>query len=274
MNPSLNKHRTSALVKLRNHLKVSLSSAQKQKFKEIQGLRFRGLQRFFLGLIFGSNLKMLAICYNSDKWGAHWYAKHYEKHLAHLRKKKLKLLEIGIGGYDNPREGGGSLRMWRTYLPRSKIFGIDIFNKTLHNEKRIKTFKGSQVDDDFLNQLLDRIGVPDIIIDDGSHQNQHILHTFKFLFPKLNENGLYVIEDLQTSYWPSYGGKNQDFNCPNTAMGFLKQLTDGLNYAEYRLKKYIPSYFDRHIVGIHFYHNIVFIQKGVNDEGSNSPFSS
>jgi hypothetical protein len=48
-------------------------------------------------------------------------------------------------------------------------------------------------------------------------------------------------------------------------MGFLKNLVHGLNYSEYIKINYEPSYYDRYIMAIHFYHNIVFIQKGINN---------
>jgi len=53
-------------------------------------------------------------------------------------------------------------------------------------------------------------------------------------------------------------------------MGFFKTLVDGLNYAEYDKENYEPSYYDKNIVAIHFYHNMVFIEKGPNREGSNT----
>ncbi|KAB2659927.1 MAG: hypothetical protein DVB31_15020 [Verrucomicrobia bacterium] len=52
-------------------------------------------------------------------------------------------------------------------------------------------------------------------------------------------------------------------------MNFLKGLVDGLNYEEFTLDGYAPSYWDRHIVSMHFYHNLAFICKGENNEGSN-----
>lgn len=259
----------STLLKFKQQLKTSLTPDQKQKFKELQALKFRGLQGFIYQLLWGSNLKALASIYNSDKWGVHWYAQHYEKHFRHLRYKKLNILEIGVGGYDNPKDGGCSLRMWRTYFPYSRIFGIDIYDKSPHDERRIKTFQGSQVDDEFLENVLEEIGSVDIIIDDGSHLNEHIIHSFKYLFPRLSDNGIYVVEDVQTSYWPSFGGSSEDLNSSTSAMGFFKQLIDGLNYVEYKLKDYQPTYYDQHITEMHFYHNMVFIQKGFNDEKSN-----
>jgi hypothetical protein len=53
-------------------------------------------------------------------------------------------------------------------------------------------------------------------------------------------------------------------------MALFKRLADGLNYEEYRIPGYAPSYTDSHVVGVHFYHNLVFIAKGTNNEGSNA----
>src|SRR2546427_10257312 len=61
---------------------------------------------------FAWNLPKLALLYGTDKWGSHWYAKHYGHHFVRFRKRPMVLLEIGIGGYGNTREGGESLRMW------------------------------------------------------------------------------------------------------------------------------------------------------------------
>jgi hypothetical protein len=156
--------------------------------------------------------------------------------------------------------------MWRTYFPRARIFGIDLYDKSPHDESRIKTFRGSQVDMEFLERVMREIGTVDIVIDDGSHINDHVLQTFEFLFPHLAEDGIYVIEDTQTSYWPEFGGSSSDLNRTDTSIGYLKQLVDGLNYQEFKLPGYVPNYFMRHIVAIHFYHNLVFIEKGHNNE--------
>jgi hypothetical protein len=260
------------LLKVRNYLKERLDRSQIEKLKRTQRLKFRGLQDLAYKIFFASNLKYLSVVYNTDKWGTHWYAQHYEKLFSPFRERKIKVLEIGIGGYDDPEDGGGSLRMWRTYFPKAQIYGIDIYDKTPHNEPRIKTFKGSQIDKDFLNQVLNEIGDIDIIIDDGSHENTHVLQTFHFLFPRLSANGIYVIEDTQTSYWSSFGGSSNftSFDGLDTTMRFLKKLVDGLNYAEFEIEDYVPSYCDMHIVAIHFFHNIVFIEKGINNERRDS----
>ncbi len=229
--------------------------------------------RSFIGFFVRKNLSQLALIHGTDKEGDHHYTQHYQRHFEAWRRKKLNILEIGIGGYRNPKSGGHSLRMWKSYFPKARIFGIDIYDKTPHDEKRIKTFQGSQTDVDFLERVVEEIGCVDIIIDDGSHRNDDVIATFKILFPLLANNGIYVVEDTQTSYWTNvqdaeYGGSS-DLTAPNTSMNFLKSLTDGLNHEEFTMDHYVPTYFDKHITAMHFYHNLVFINKGFNNEGSN-----
>ncbi len=218
---------------------------------------------------FSENLAGLARIYRTDKAIGHNYIPHYVTHLKKYRNKRIKLLEIGVGGYDKPGMGGNSLRMWQNYFSQGQIYAIDIYDKSAQENERIKIFQGSQVDKDFLKEVLDETGPLDIIIDDGSHLNEHVIKTFEILFPVLKNGGTYVIEDTQTSYWPEMGGSSKDLKLPGTMMNFFKQLTDSLNYEEYLTDNYQPSYYDRHIVGMHFYHNLIFLEKGSNNEGSN-----
>lgn len=250
---------------IKSRVKRILAAAQLMAARSILYIRYR--------FLYGNSLRKLTLAFGSDKEGAHFYAAHYQHHFAPLRRSAINLLEIGIGGYEDPNAGGCSLQIWKWYFTKGNIYGIDIFDKSYHDEKRIKTFRGNQVDEDFLRNVIASIGGVDIIIDDGSHYNDHVTKTFKILFPLLNQNGIYVIEDLQTSYWSSYCdepyGGSSDLSAPHTSMNFLKGLVDGLNYEEFIADDYAPSYFDRNITAIHFYHNLAFIYKGKNNEGSN-----
>lgn len=201
--------------------------------------------------------------------GHHTYDLPYERHFGALRDKEIKLLEIGVGGYDNPTEGGCSLRLWKEYFtnPNTQIYSIDIFEKSAIQEDRIKIWQGSQSDVGFLNNITNETGELDIIVDDGSHVNGDIITSFKALFPKLKNGGIYVCEDLQTVYWKHYGGSKGEEN----AVGFFKSLVHGLNYKEQATEDRNdavavkePDYYDLNVVSIHFYHNMVFIYKGDN----------
>ena len=227
----------------------------------------RRARHLYARLRWGGNLPALATWFGTDKWGAHWYAQHYQTHFAHLRRKRLRLLEIGIGGYAEPRFGGRSLRMWKAYFPRASIVGLDIADKQAHDEPRIKTVMGSQDDADLLRRLSAAEGPFDIVIDDGSHRSAHVIATFQVLFPLMTENGIYAVEDTQTSYWPPYGGAPAEDVTAPTAMNFLKGLADAINYREFeRNKGWRPHPLGPHIVAMHFYHNLVFVQKGRNEE--------
>jgi hypothetical protein len=220
-------------------------------------------------LIYSGDLNKLGALYGTDKVGIHFYTQHYMHHFKPYRLKRVKLLEIGVGGYEFPTSGGESLRMWKRFFPFGKIFSIDIYDKSQLQESRIRIYQGSQIDEAFLDEVVNDIGELDIIIDDGSHINDHVIKTFTFLFPKLKDGGIYVIEDTQTSYWKDYGGDSEDLNNSTTMMNFFKTLTDSLNNKEFIRDNYIQTYYDKKIVSIHFYHNLIFIYKGDNNEESN-----
>lgn len=215
------------------------------------------------------DLNFLADLYKTDKWSKHFYTPHYFFHFKEFRKKPINLLEIGIGGYENPQQGGGSLRMWERFFSKAQIHGIDLYNKKDLEEGRIHIYTGNQIDRLFLEGISHSVGGFEIIIDDGSHVNEHIIETFKILFPLLKEGGIYVIEDVQTSYWSEYGGDSLNPDKETTAVGYFKKFIHGLNHAEFKLPSYYPNYFDKNIFGMHFYHNLIFIYKKSNNEKSN-----
>ncbi|MGA8233729.1 MAG: hypothetical protein WB795_19800 [Candidatus Acidiferrales bacterium] len=117
-----------------------------------------------------------------------------------------------------------------------------------------------------LIRLSREYGGFDIVIDDGSHLNEHVIKSFQVLFPLLRQNGIYVVADTETAYWPTWAG---GISNPWSSMAFFKGLTDGLNHAEYPIVNCEPDYFDRNIVEVAFFHNMVFIRKGSNDEKAN-----
>jgi hypothetical protein len=213
------------------------------------------------------DLTRLARRFRTDKWGDHRYTPHYQRHLEHLRDQPVNLLEIGIGGYSRAGKGGASLRMWKSFFPAGSIYGLDIQDKSFVEEPRIRVFQGDQSDAELLNLIAKEIGRLDIVIDDGSHRSEHVIASFETLFPLMPDGGVYVVEDTQTSYWPEWGGA-ADIDDPGTSMAMLKRLTDGLNYEEFVTEPYRPSYTDLNVVGVHFYHNLVFIEKGRNAEGT------
>ncbi|MEK7583058.1 MAG: class I SAM-dependent methyltransferase [Patescibacteria group bacterium] len=196
----------------------------------------------------GGNLKFLAHFFNTDKSNSHNYTPIYEQHFRNLRFRRLKILEIGIGGHRNLATGGASLRMWKYFFPYSMIYGIDKYEKQSVEERRIKIFTGDQGNPEFLRQVYHSTGTLNVVIDDGSHKCSDVITSFKTLFPILVSGGVYVVEDTHTSYIPKFGGDPHNLNSQTTSMGFFKSLADSLH-------------FEDRIASLHFYHNMVFIYK-------------
>jgi demethylmacrocin O-methyltransferase len=219
---------------------------------------------------FGSrkDLSKLATLFATDKWGSHWYTQHYQRYFEPMRKRPVKLLEIGIGGYKDAGTGGESLRMWKAFFRSGQIVGIDIEDKRHFSEDRIDIHVCDQTDEAALTKLSEKYGGFDIVVDDGSHLNEHIIRTFHIMFPLLRDGGIYSIEDVQTSYWPTWGG---GMGHPESAMEFFKKLADGVNHVEFPIEGYDPSYFERNIAEIAFFHNLVIIRKAKYVERSNAP---
>jgi len=206
------------------------------------------------------NLTSIAEFYKTDKY-EHGYTKVYEKYFESLREKKLQILEIGIAD-------GKSLLTWSDYFKNSTIIGIDIHKIDLKeknlDKKNIKVHQGSQSDENFINEITSIYGNFDIIIDDGSHLKKDVIKSFHLLFSHLNNDGLYVVEDMQTSYNHFFGGNPFDLKYSNSHMNFFKHLTDRLNYQEIANPFYTSNKYDSKITNVSFYHNLVFVRKGVN----------
>jgi len=251
------------LSALRRSYLALLTPEQRKQLRLYQAHHFRGLQHFAFRVFSGSNLKMLALFYGTDKWTTHDYIDIYNGLFAPLRKQRLNILEIGVGGYGDPWAGGGSLRMWRTFFSRSRIFAIDIEDKRAHDERRIKTFQGSQDDEQFLNDVADKVGRIDLIIDDGSHICRHVIKSFEVLFPKLASGGLYVVEDVQTSYLEDFGGSSTELDRPDTTMNYFRGLIDGVNAREIKKinRAYAPSEIETMLFSISFYEKMIVLRK-------------
>ena len=181
--------------------------------------------------LFGRNLTRLGRWYGTNKASEKQaFTRVYEHHLRHRRREPLRILEIGIGGYGGgPRSGGSSLRMWRTYFRRAHVVGVDLKPRALH-EPRITTAAGDQTDSRFLRQLDREHGPFDLVIDDGSHVNAHVVTTFGILWPLLAPGGSYAIEDTQTSYLDEFGGGGPGTR--GTSMEMVKRLCDAPNDPE------------------------------------------
>lgn len=148
----------------------------------------------------------------TDKLTRHAYDRYYELHLRDFRdKENVCIMEIGV-------QSGISMQLWSEYFTRpAAIHGISYGQDTVNVDQKkvvcdwnpaacdkVKIFSGDQSDPKFLKSISDEHKY-DIIIDDASHFPRHQIISLRYLFSVLNPGGLYIIEDLETSYWNEPG---------------------------------------------------------------------
>jgi hypothetical protein len=145
----------------------------------------------------------------------------YERYFSQFRGTNATFVEIGV-------QGGGSIAMWRDYFgPGVKIVGVDISEDCRAFEgPNTHILIGDQEDREFLAQLAAFAGPIDALLDDGGHTMQQQIATFEVLFPQIKPHGVYVCEDVHTSYWPPYGG---GLRAPTSFIEFMKRKVDELN---------------------------------------------
>ena len=211
------------------------------------------------------SLEKLFIKHKSDKY-RHKYHEIYAPYLNNYKNKNLNILEIGVSD-------GASIKAWSEYFRKSIIIGIDIkkidLKKKKLNKKNIHIYEGSQSDSVFINSIINKYKKFDIIIDDGSHYPADVIRSFKLLFKSLSLNGLYFIEDTQTSYNHFFGGNPFDLKNSKTQINFFKDLADRINYKEIANPFYSRKVYDGVIKNISFYRNMIVIRKNINDNESN-----
>ena len=149
-------------------------------------------------------------------FGGHTYTPEYhalltDTTICDARNDVKLVVEIGIGNIPLMKgltaeayRPGASLRMWRDYFPNAQIVGCDILESVLFTENRITTFQTDQSDPTSLQTLLTNVQTihqyADLIIDDGSHEVEHMIISFKELWPLVKPGGLYIIEDIRLPF--------------------------------------------------------------------------
>ena len=150
----------------------------------------------------------------SSDW--HDYADYYDKTLSHLRNKKIRMIEIGIGTWEEGESSmkdhwnnkddpikknykpGNSLRAWKKYFYKlNYILGVDVKKDCMFEEPNIKTELLDSMKESSRTIIKQKYGDKfDVILDDGLHNVEAQVKTFLSFWPLLKQKGIYLIEDI------------------------------------------------------------------------------
>lgn len=182
------------------------------------------------------------------------YFEIYDRHFGKFRGKDISLLELGV-------LHGGSLQMWKNYFGKnSKIYGADIDPRCAElAEENVFILNCDQDDRRSLRSISNHLPKFDIIIDDGGHTMLQQILTFEELYSHVKDDGIYLCEDLHTSYWPGHFGGG--YKKSDTFIEYSKNFIDQLNAWHSRSNELTVNEFTRSTFGIHYYDSVLVIEK-------------
>jgi hypothetical protein len=186
------------------------------------------------------------------KW--HHYFDAYHRHLQRFRGAPVTILEFGVFH-------GGSLQMWRHYFgPQARVVGVDIQPVCKSFEEEGVSIRiGDQEDRAFLRRIAAEFAPFDVVIEDGGHRMGQQIASFEEIFPRMSDYGVYVAEDLHTSYWGEFGG---GYRRPGTFIEYSKALIDRLNAWHTRSPEELSvDDFTLQTSSMHFYDSMLVIER-------------
>ena len=176
--------------------------------------------------------------HGTDKVSLHNYHEIYPQYIEKYYNSNGGMVEVGL-------LGGASLNLWLELFPNMHIYALDINpSENIQKHKRhtiIKTDQSIQTD---LDNAFDKIEETIWFInDDGSHIPEHQLLTFNTLFPKLENGGVYIIEDCAGSYLKAYNG-DPNLSPKKNLISYFQQKVHSTN------SSYLQKKFERNVLDI------------------------
>ena len=142
-------------------------------------------------------------CTGGDRMKAekpnHNYAPTYSEYLYTRPREQIKnIAEIGI-------LTGSGVAIWSELYPNAQVYGFDLnLDNTLSNMPFLKS-KGAFCSENLILHELDQLHIGnkidqlkisfDLVIDDGFHNDEASIQTWKAFEPHLNANAVYIVED-------------------------------------------------------------------------------
>jgi predicted O-methyltransferase YrrM len=138
----------------------------------------------------------------TDKNTVHSYLPLYQELLHKKRDTARNVLELGI-------YSGGSIKLWNDFFVNADIYGIDIdpdservwrdvkFQPRIHLFMSTDGYDAGMIQNRFVNNNIKF----DFVLDDGPHTLESQRLFIKRYLPLLTEDGILIIEDVQSSDW-------------------------------------------------------------------------
>jgi hypothetical protein len=145
---------------------------------------------------FLESMQQAGITSGTDKFSLHRYDQVYGRALAAFASAgPFAMLEIGFGQ-------GNSIGFWHALFPEVFHYCLDLDHGDW-TDARTCVLRVDQSRPGDLERAIAMVSHPiSLIVDDGSHRPDHQLLSFSMLFQDLLQpGGLYIIEDIETSYW-------------------------------------------------------------------------
>lgn len=230
---------------------------------------------------------------STDKTFRHGYQWFYGRHFpSYKAKKDLAILEIG------GRRGDSALAWSKYFGPHAHIdmvtYGgqndahkfenptIDCKGEGKNNCAHIHTFYCDQSDAETLEKevIAARPDGWDIVIDDGSHVPAHNVISFEAIWKNVRPGGIYIVEDIETSYYPKSNVYGYEYEAGILAHPPLNSLSRFRQYVDVINRGYMgptgPNYSlfegDHSIMEIGYSRNVIFVRKALKgtDHGGKS----
>ena len=161
-------------------------------------------------------------CYKKSPYLSNKHSSYFQVYaelLEPYRNKPITFIEVGV-------LNGGSLFMWREYFgAKARIIGIE-FNPLAKRweSEGFEIFIGSQSDSVFWDDVFNKIGDVDIVLDDGGHTYEQQIVTAHKCIPHIKDGGLLIVEDTHTSYFKDFG-----YPTKYSFIEWTKMLIDNIN---------------------------------------------
>ena len=137
----------------------------------------------------------------TDKNTSHSYLPIYQSLFEKRAESARRVMEIGI-------YKGASIKLWNDYFTRAIIHGIDIESDDytlafLRDLPRVHLHVGrSAYQADFVRDTFEKTELKfDVIVEDGSHELEHMIFFVKHYLKLLSPRGICIIEDVPDIDW-------------------------------------------------------------------------